>query len=202
MKLNTPSYAYLTYLRRLVVLGFCFLLLPMQSFAHPHVWVETSLKLLVNNGEITGIRVNWVFDELYSASFLLSADTNKNKKLEKAEAAHTVKTVFVDGQQRLHPFMHIVLNGSKTPFTLQNAQIWMEKDDLNYQFDISLSTPQPINGQHEIGIYDPEFYVSFEQMPNIELPADVSCTQKLAENRNISIYFDMVNPETYALTCK
>lgn len=178
-------------------------LLPIQAFAHPHIWVDTSLEILADSGEMTGVRVRWSFDELYSTSFLQEADSNSNKKLEKSEADKTIQAVFVQDQEALYPFMYIRPFGGEIGYSLKNPFIWMDGEYLKYQFDIVFDMPQPLNGHHEFGIYDPEFYVAFEQDLNMRLPASMSsCKQTLAENQNISIYMDMVNPETYKLICE
>lgn len=177
------------------------LFLPQTGVGHPHIWTYTSLTLLVENAQIMGVRVGWEFDALYSTSFLAEADTNQNKKLDEDETAHTIKMLFIEGQKDLHPFMHIAPLSEKQSFALKNPLVWMEGEYLKYQFDIILDAPSPLKGRHEFGIYDPEFYVAFEQDLEMILPEGVSCTQTLAENKHILIYFDLVNPETYALEC-
>lgn len=150
---------------------------------------------------MTGIRVHWVFDEMYSSAFLVEADLNGNRKIEEEETLQTVKAVFIDGEKDLYPFMHIAPLGNKASFKLQHPQIWMENEYLNYKFDIVFDTPQPLAGQHQFGMYDPEFYVAFEQDLNIKLPTQVSCVQELAENESISIYMGLIHPETYKMSC-
>jgi len=179
----------------------CLGFLPVQGCTHPHIWVETTLELMVKENQMIGFRVHWVFDALYSTSFLVEADTNKNKTLDAAETAATVKAVFVDGQKDLYPFMYMAPNSENTNFTLNNPNIGWKDESLTYSFDILFSQPKPLKGTHEFGIYDPEFYVAFEQDLDMILPSGISCTQTLLENPNISIYYGAVNPETYTLTC-
>jgi len=177
------------------------LFLPIQGRAHPHIWVSTTLELLVEKSHITGLNVHWEFDALYSTSFLTEADSNKNKELDATETQETIQAVFIEGQTDLYPFMHVAPNSQKTPFKVIKPKIWLEDESLNYTFNIMLETPQPLQGTHEFAIYDPEFYVAFEQDLDMKLPAGITCQQTLEENENISLYFDTVNPETYTLTC-
>ncbi|MDD9912218.1 MAG: DUF1007 family protein [Alphaproteobacteria bacterium] len=183
------------------LLFICLLLLPVKGFAHPHVWADTQLELLVEGRQITGLRVRWVFDELYSASFLVEADSNQNKELDILEAAQVVKEVFEEGQRDLYSFMLVKSAQEERAFTLENARIWMEDELLHYVFDIVLEVPVPLSGQHKFATYDPSFYVAFEQDLEMKLPADVQCEQKLAGDASISIYMGLVNPETYTLSC-
>ncbi len=179
----------------------CLLAFPIKAFSHPHIWVNADLELLTKKHQITGIRVKWSFDELYSTSFLVESDTNKNKQLEPNEVANTIKEVFITGEKDLYPFIYISMAGKKTTFTLKNPNVWMTNDYLHYQFDIILDDPKEINGQHHFGIYDPEFYVAFEQNIKMKIPDEVSCSQILQKDRNISLYMGTFNPEIYTLTC-
>jgi ABC-type uncharacterized transport system substrate-binding protein len=37
------------------------------AFAHPHVWIETRIEVLINDrNEATGLRISWTYDDLYS----------------------------------------------------------------------------------------------------------------------------------------
>lgn len=173
------------------------------AHAHPHIWVYTDVEVLSDNQSMTGLKVHWNFDELYSASFLEEADKNGNMKLEEEETYETIQSVFQENPQDLFPFMHVVLGGKKQTFHLENPKIWMAEDEtLHYTFNIVLDEPSQLKGGHEIGFFDPEFYVSFEQELDLKLPQGFQCSSKLEENKNISIYDGLVHPETYQLNCK
>ena len=46
---------------------FGFLLSPLPAAAHPHVFVDTGLKVILNgDGQVKGIEVSWAYDALYS----------------------------------------------------------------------------------------------------------------------------------------
>jgi len=169
--------------------------------AHPHVWVTTKLELLKENDKIKGLRVLWGFDEFYSTIFLTEADTNGNKILDRDEIETSINSVFNQEQQELYPFFFMKPAGKKAAFSLKNADVYMDKGTVYYKFDVIFDTPQPLKGNHRFGIYDPEFYVSFDQDLKVQLPDGANCTQNIAEDESISIYYDMVNPEIYTLKC-
>jgi ABC-type uncharacterized transport system substrate-binding protein len=51
---------------RRVVLPLLFLLAG-PALAHPHVWIDTKVEILVNDrNEATGVRISWTYDDLYS----------------------------------------------------------------------------------------------------------------------------------------
>ncbi|MFM7444296.1 MAG: DUF1007 family protein [Tabrizicola sp.] len=44
-----------------------FLLLAGPAEAHPHVWIDTGIEVILNDrNEATGVRVTWTYDDLYS----------------------------------------------------------------------------------------------------------------------------------------
>lgn len=187
---------------KLFLILLAFTLLPNWSNAHPHVWVYTSVEILLSNKQITGVKVHWNFDELYSASFLQDADANQNLKLEENELRYTLNSVFKDNLEALYSFMHIKMDQQKSKFKLLNPKIWMGDDEtLNYVFELELEEPVSLDGLHEIAFYDPEFYISFEQDLDLKWSQETECAYKLRENRKIIIYDGLVHPETYQLNC-
>ena len=54
-------------------------LMVTQALAHPHVWTDMRSTLMVNGDNlITGISVEWTFDEGYSGFALEGLDLNKD----------------------------------------------------------------------------------------------------------------------------
>lgn len=43
------------------------LALPAPALAHPHVWVDTRIEVILNDAnQATGVRIGWTYDDLYS----------------------------------------------------------------------------------------------------------------------------------------
>lgn len=176
-------------------------LLPWVALAHPHVWATTTITMLTDKGMLTGMHVQWVFDELYSASFVPDADRNGNGKLDDAEALAMARTVFVDGAEGLKPFMLMAVNGVRLPVAFANPRIRMADDDeLHYQFDVMLAKPVPLQGNLKIATYDPEFYIDFEQEPALKAVPS-ACKAVLREDAQIRIYNNLVSPQVYHVAC-
>jgi ABC-type uncharacterized transport system substrate-binding protein len=48
-----------------VAISLCLLAGPLA--AHPHIWIDTRIEVLINDrNEATGVRISWTYDELYS----------------------------------------------------------------------------------------------------------------------------------------
>ncbi|SHK68039.1 Protein of unknown function [Fibrobacter sp. UWEL] len=55
------------------------------AFAHPHVFVDATVKALFNEKGFSAIHNHWVYDEIYSAAMIASGDKNKNGKIDSDE---------------------------------------------------------------------------------------------------------------------
>ena len=60
----------------LVKLCLCVALTATFAFAHPHVFVDATVKVLFDDKGFTGIRNRWVYDELYSMAMMSSGDAD------------------------------------------------------------------------------------------------------------------------------
>ena len=65
-------------------LVFC-LLTAVLAVAHPHVFVDATVKVLFDNGGFVGIENRWVFDEIYSRAMMSSGDADGDGKISTAE---------------------------------------------------------------------------------------------------------------------
>lgn len=187
------------------------------GWAHPHVWVDTDLTLLVEGNSFTGLKVEWVFDPLYSASFVQEVDTNGNQQLEPAEVAAIRKATFETELAMLEPFFLLKFgkpnnglrdnpyaNVPEADFTAPQSRIWYDaaNEALHYTFTLKFTEPQPMAGQHKVAVYDPSYYIAFEQHLDIQFSAPTGCTYLLEEDQSIRIYQGLVHPETYKLSCQ
>lgn len=70
------------------VLTFAIALLAVFSSltsAHPHVFADVTVKALFSEKGFVGIKNHWVYDEMYSAAMMSSADKDKDGKLSSSE---------------------------------------------------------------------------------------------------------------------
>ena len=179
-----------------------FTFLTSFAYAHPHIWIDSSAWLVGSATQVERVKAKWTFDELYSATFILEADVNKDKVVDAAELQIVVDEVFGGGQEDLKAFFLFQFGGKNAPFAFENAKAYVRDDLLIYEFDAVFEEPQSLVGEHKIAFYDPEFYVAFEQDLELNLPEGAACKQLLAEDKEISIYMGFINPETYKLTCE
>ena len=60
------------------------------ALAHPHVWIDTGIEVILNDrNEATGVRISWTYDDLYSLYVVgdMGLDPDWDGKLTQEEAA-------------------------------------------------------------------------------------------------------------------
>ncbi len=155
-------YQYLSY----IVLGIVSLtvvLTPSKANAHPHVFIESETKLLMNNTfEITGFRHRWKFDDGYAAFALVGMDVNKDGKYSQYELEPLAK----ENIESLHQFDFFTYGKQKKRNLEFNQPIdtvlTYKNQELVLEFTLPLKKPQKILANPlKFGIYDPEFFIAF-----------------------------------------
>jgi len=66
------------------------------SNAHPHVFIQNSLRIVFDQQGLAGVRVKWVFDEFFTSMIADEFDKNHNRKLEKPEIVNIEKSAFAN----------------------------------------------------------------------------------------------------------
>jgi ABC-type uncharacterized transport system substrate-binding protein len=138
--------------------------LPEASFAHPHVWATVRSEILLDDqGQITGVRHAWTFDEFYSAMAVQGLDTNGDGAFAKAElqplAEVNVKSL---KDFDYFTFVHI---GDGDALPLKPPQDYSLDYDgglITLHFTLPLETPLDARSQAvTVDVYDPSFFVAF-----------------------------------------
>jgi ABC-type uncharacterized transport system substrate-binding protein len=151
-------------LARLLVLGLALpaflapLLGASPARAHPHVFVEHTLTVVVGGDGLEGIRFAWTFDEMFSSMVVLTFDTNKDKSLSAAE----VKTIEQKHFANLKDFNYFVqLRVNDKPVTVtsyKDFQVKLADGQVVYEFTVPVKAAE---GTLEVSVDDPTYYSAF-----------------------------------------
>lgn len=150
-------------LARAIFTGLVTVLLPQAAFAHPHVWVEARAKVLFDkDGLITGIRNDWVFDEMYSAFAVQGL--GKNGALATTQELAPLAKTNVDSLAEYEYFTYAKAGGKKVVFTKPIDYSLEERPDKRVvlHFTLPLAHPTGTGRAMSLQIYDPTFFVDFE----------------------------------------
>lgn len=148
----------------LLGLGAVGLVLPRPAAAHPHIFIEEHVEVLFDQDTVTGVRMTWSFDELYS-SMLRSDYTATKKGPITAKDVQSLHDKAFTNLASVHYFTTMSLDGQ--PVTLGTPKDFTASfnadDKAIYSFVIPLSLPKAsAKNLLEIAVFDPEYYVDFE----------------------------------------
>jgi ABC-type uncharacterized transport system substrate-binding protein len=132
--------------------------------AHPHIWVTmTSDIVFGDNGLITGINVDWTFDDAYARLALDGLDTNGDGVYSQDELAPLTEQNLA-ALKDYDYFAVVRLDGVKQPVgdATDYGQVY-SNNKLELYFHVPLKTPvDPTRGQFVLKIYDPDFFVAMD----------------------------------------
>jgi len=111
-------------------------LLHADSFSHPHVFIDNSLKIVFNEKGLANINLKWVFDEMFSGMIIYEFDKNKNGKFEASEIEEIRKGAF-GHLKNFDYFTHIKINGQQ--FKVRYVQGFSASPKISVFKDVSYS---------------------------------------------------------------
>ncbi len=183
------------------------ILFPTSLYAHPHVWIDASVKVHFNDKkQVTAITEVWEFDDMFSLVIIKDNDKNKDEKFDDKEIANVRDTYFLN-LKNYGFYTNIFVDGKEFPLSFDLADFSAEIVDekVIYVFTINLSTPlAPFNHKVDIGIYDCQYYADIfyaEDPFYAQGIKEGQCPYFIFEDKKHATYFGLVNPKTIRL-CK
>jgi ABC-type uncharacterized transport system substrate-binding protein len=167
------------------------------AYAHPHVFAEARLELLINpDGTVKSLRHVWRFDDFFSSTVLVQFDMNKDLKLEKSELEAVGKTVH-DSLAEYDYFQLVTQDGKDVAMQAPDHLIADFQDNrLLILFESHPKLPLKLTGRTDFGVYDPTFYTAIEFHNDADIVVEglpANCTKKvirpdpdeaIAQNKN------------------
>lgn len=147
-----------------IITNLCLLIFSLMTYsitvlAHPHAFVEIKNKVLVENNQLIGFRMQWVLDEASSAEMLYDlalAGNDDNAKqaiadeiMQNVVAEHYFSYLYDKNQQAI-----------KYKALPQNYGATAIDNQIMYYFDFLLAKPQLLQqNQFSLATYDASYYV-------------------------------------------
>ncbi|MFD2262771.1 DUF1007 family protein [Lacibacterium aquatile] len=188
------------YIVTIAMLGFS-----TPAIAHPHVFIDAGMRLLVKDGKLEAVEVHWKWDEVYSDSWIKDFDLDRDQKFNATETKKFVSEATA-GLERFAEFIFLHdVKGTRHEFGgVDNFRLGIEKGSVTYDFRAKLKKPIAISGTAlTVGAYDETFFisVSFPKDAKIGIEGAAQCLARVIEDDQHLIYDGMVKPEVVELTC-
>jgi ABC-type uncharacterized transport system substrate-binding protein len=148
-------------MRKVIYAILCLLLfLPTTVVAHPHVFIDNYPQLEFDDSGFAGIRVAWVFDEMFSASMLLDYDDGDGRFSSQETAA--IKAEAFDNLKEYGYFFHIEIAGKPFPVKfVRDFSAALKGGHLIYRFLVPCHVPATANAKKiSVSITDDSNFVA------------------------------------------
>jgi ABC-type uncharacterized transport system substrate-binding protein len=138
---------------------------PIAAQAHPHVFIKQHVEAVFDRSGLTGIRLTWRFDAMYSS--MMRADYVSSKKGPLTpEDVKTLHDKCFSALKDEHYFTTVTFDGHPLPLGVPtDFSAEAAGDSIVYRFVIPLKLlPGQIRPTNkvEISVFDPSYYVYYE----------------------------------------
>jgi ABC-type uncharacterized transport system substrate-binding protein len=136
-----------------------------SAVAHPHVFVDYTVALVVVGDRLTGVRLTWTFDDLFSGFILQEFDKDRNGLLSPAEAQR-IEEKHLPELKRVGYYTTISTNGK--PVTVPEARDFRAtaaKGIVTYEFTLPLGVSLASTTAVEVVTDDPVYYIAYIPAP-------------------------------------
>jgi ABC-type uncharacterized transport system substrate-binding protein len=162
--------------------------LSAPALAHPHVFVVVKSELVFNaQGQVSGVRHAWTFDEMYSA--FATTGINADGKPASAEQLQPLAEQNVGDLAEFGYFTVVKAPGQKIELGKPEAISMSESDKklVTLRFTVPLKKPASAGKALTLQVYDPTYFVSFDFDKNgVELvSAPSGCSLSVSQPKSL-----------------
>ena len=180
--------------------------LPQSLRAHPHIWIDVVTTFQFKEGKVAAIKVNWAFDEFFSAGIIHDFDKDKSGSFDENETAALRYGAFNATEEDSY-FTHIKVNGERVRLNrIQSYAVKILQTTLVMEFIAPLPEPvDPATDKLTISVLDSTYYVdvAFDKIDPARFGGEQRgfCTFQIFKDMKNPIYFNSVYPSVLELLC-
>ncbi|MBN2322506.1 MAG: DUF1007 family protein [Spirochaetes bacterium] len=184
-----------------------FLLTRGELKAHPHVFLDTRVTVVLDSEGVTGFWIEWEFDEMFSAMIIQDFDEDYDFSFSPAEIANIEKNAF-SNLKNFHYFTYVSWKGGEyTGKKIRDFSASIRGDTLVYRFFVPCRIGIDDTGMViKVWIYDDSYYcdVGFaeEEPAAFEGEKGYGIEAVIARDERITYYFGQVSPQVLRLSVR
>lgn len=164
--------------------------------AHPHIWIEHSVGLLMGPAGLEGVRFTWEFDPLFSSLIFQEFDTDRDKKFSATET-HVIEAKHLANLKPYDYFVELKIDGTPAPIAIKDFEVSVGGGgQVSYAFTVPVAGPAP-RASVDIAVYDPTYFTAFALRP--KSPVAVRPAQQYAAD--CQVVSDTAAPAGEAVRC-
>ena len=110
-------------------------------FAHPHVFIDATVKAVFDDAGFSAIRNHWVYDELYSSAMMSSGDTDGDGQISDSENKWFCETILAPLKE--YNYFNYIQSGTAflKGLGLSNFKATFKNNRLVLDFETKFSIP-------------------------------------------------------------
>ena len=173
-----------------VIIVLILLRTPALLSAHPHTFIDTQMRIVVEAERLKGLQITWYFDPMFTGSILHDFDTDSDGKFGQAEVRE-IQTYAFSNLVNYDYFTFIEV-GDETyvPEEIEGFIAYMEGKTLVYRFFSPFDISVPPEGV-KIAIYDDTFFcdILYHEESPVVIEGDTPAEWEIVENRDKEINY-------------
>jgi len=160
-----------------VTMVFIGMLMSMNSYAHPHSWVDMKTEIQGDGKHITGFTMTWEFDAMTSAYMLDGEDLSAENK---AQTLQNLTDSIMQNMTTNHYLTYFYEGSMPVKYALaENGSLTQDKIKATLQFYLPLAKPLALSEKTlKLLIYDPSYYVDMSWPTKNAITLSAKLTQK------------------------
>ena len=177
---------------------------PRLISAHPHVFIDTKIKVYFDEKGMSGIKLTWTFDDLFSELMMDEFDEDFDEQFNKEEQKVIYSKAFTN-LKKFNYFTEIIIDGKAFDIKyVTNFTASLNDGIMVYSFFIPCHiSANNTNRKVDIYTYDNSYYmdlslassdISFAKSQNYKI------TYQVTEDTDKKYYFDQISPQVLHLT--
>ena len=181
-------------MRKCLIALIILLMLPYAVFAHPHMFIDMKTQPVFSSEGFEGVRVNWLFDMVFTGSVLMDNDIGWKESFSSGEIEIIRETSFVNLKNYGYYTFFNTDGSFSRPQTFTDFTAFMQDNRLGYEFFLPYSGDNKKATQIRIAIYDDTFFcdIAYTEEAPVRLlkPDGADIAWRLSENRDAPIFYD------------
>jgi ABC-type uncharacterized transport system substrate-binding protein len=189
---------------RLIISVLLLIVFASGVWAHPHVFVDNKVVFVFNARGLTGVKIQWTFDELYSSSVIMDYDKNRDHILNSAETRRLAGQALADLKLK-HFFTYIRVNGRDfTVESIMKFKVAIKNGRVVYSFYV----PCPISVRTaeqtvDVTCYDESYYIevttNYQKAATVVNEGGFHANLAVTDDEENFYYFGQVLPQKITL---
>jgi ABC-type uncharacterized transport system substrate-binding protein len=136
-------------------------LVSSPAMAHPHVFVDYAVTLVVSGDTLAGVRLTWTFDDLFSGFILQEFDKDRNGVLSTSEVQR-IEAKHGPELHRVAYYTTVNVNGTRVPApAAREFHARAAKGIVTYEFTLPLGVSLASTTAIDVLVDDPVYYIAY-----------------------------------------